>query len=111
MGLNLHLAVGKSSQTRGVFGLPPQLNITSGVLAYHQGQGITNFILKSGTNRFQGDMYENFRNTALDAGDALRARLRFEHQNEYGAPQRRIQGLRPKDNSTQFLRGQIYDNQ
>ncbi len=39
----------------------------SGVPAYYEGQGVTNFILKSGTNRFHGDLYENFRNTALDA--------------------------------------------
>jgi hypothetical protein len=58
--------------------------ITSGVPAYYQGQGVTNFILKSGTNHFHGDIYENFRNTALDAAGYFASTTPVEHQNEYG---------------------------
>lgn len=59
--------------------------ITSGVPAYYQGQGITNFIMKSGTNRFHGDVYENIRNTVFDAAGYFATKTPVERQNEFGA--------------------------
>ncbi len=58
--------------------------ITAGVPAYYAGQGLTNFVLKSGTNKFHGDVYENFRNTVLDAAGYFATKTPVEHQNEYG---------------------------
>lgn len=37
--------------------------------AQYQGQGIENYTIKSGSNRFHGAAYEYFRNTVLDARD------------------------------------------
>lgn len=61
--------------------------ITSGVPAYYTGQGVSNFVLKSGTNAFHGRVYENFRNTIFDAGGYFTspALKPIERQNEYGA--------------------------
>ena len=59
--------------------------ITSGVPAYYEGQGVTNFILKSGTNQFHGDVYENLRNTEFDARGFFAATTPVERQNEFGA--------------------------
>lgn len=58
--------------------------ISSGIPAYYVGQGITNFVMKSGSNDFHGDVYENFRNTALDAAGYFSTKTPVEHQNEYG---------------------------
>ncbi len=58
--------------------------ITSGVPAYYEGQGVTNFIIKSGTNHFHGDVYENIRNTAFDAAGYFASKTPVEHQNEFG---------------------------
>ena len=41
--------------------------ITSGIPAYYGGQGVTNLVLKSGTNQFHGEAFDYFRNEALDA--------------------------------------------
>ena len=59
--------------------------ITSGVPAYYQGSGITNLIMKSGTNKFHGDVYENIRNTVFDAAGYFASKTPVEQQNEYGA--------------------------
>ncbi len=59
--------------------------ITSGVPAYYAGQGVTNFILKSGTNNFHGDVYENIRNTVFDAAGYFSKKTPVERQNEFGA--------------------------
>ncbi len=59
--------------------------ITSGVPAYYEGQGLTNFITKSGTNKFHGDVYENIRNTVFDAAGYFSSVTPVEHQNEFGA--------------------------
>ena len=59
--------------------------ISSGVPAYYAGQGITNLILKSGTNRFHGDIYENIRNTLFDAAGYFSSKTPVEQQNEFGA--------------------------
>ena len=61
--------------------------ISSGVPSYYEGQGITNLVSKSGTNKFHGDVYENIRNTAFDAGGFTPlpgTPKPPEHQNEYG---------------------------
>ncbi len=39
---------------------------TNGEKAMYSGQGMMNFVLKSGTNQFHGSAYEYFRNTDLD---------------------------------------------
>lgn len=59
--------------------------ITSGVPAYYQGSGVTNLIMKSGTNRFHGDIYENVRNTVFDAAGYFASKTPVEQQNEFGA--------------------------
>ena len=58
--------------------------VTSGLPAYYSGQGVTNLVLKSGTNSFHGDVYENVRNTVFDAAGFFSAAAPVEHQNEYG---------------------------
>ncbi len=58
--------------------------LTSGIPAYYSGQGVTNLVLKSGTNQFHGDVYENVRNTAFDAAGYFATHPPVEHQNEYG---------------------------
>ncbi len=40
---------------------------TNGEKAMYSGQGMMNFVLKSGTNQFHGAAYEYFRNTDLDS--------------------------------------------
>src|SRR5882757_6779039 len=39
----------------------------TGSEATYEGQGVSNFIIKSGANKFHGGGYEFFRNTVLDA--------------------------------------------
>jgi hypothetical protein len=58
--------------------------ITGGVPAYYDGQGLANLVLKSGTNGFHGDVYENIRNTAFDAAGYFSTKTPVEHQNEFG---------------------------
>jgi hypothetical protein len=41
--------------------------LTNNPPASYQGQGVENFVLKSGTNDFHGSAFEFFRNTVLDA--------------------------------------------
>ena len=40
---------------------------TSGAKAMYEGQGMSNYVLKSGTNQFHGGVFEYFRNTDFDA--------------------------------------------
>jgi hypothetical protein len=67
---------------------------TSGISASYAGQGIQNYVHKSGTNSFHGSLFEYFRNTALDTwgfsapyvinpitGTAIKP---VEHNNEFG---------------------------
>ncbi len=58
--------------------------ITSGVPAYYTGQGVTNYVLKSGTNSFHGNVYENIRNTVFDAAGYFSKTTPVERQNEFG---------------------------
>ncbi len=57
---------------------------TSGQKAMYSGQGMQNFVLKSGTDHFHGSVYEYFRNTDLDARGFFPATVPVEHQNEFG---------------------------
>ena len=59
--------------------------ITSGVPAQYTGQGIMNVVLKSGTNAFHGDVYENIRNTVFDGPAYNSNTVPVDRQNEYGA--------------------------
>ncbi len=67
---------------------------TSGYSAIYEGQGVQNYVVKSGGSSYHGAAYEFFRNTALDTwgffganninpatGQALKP---IEHSNEYG---------------------------
>lgn len=57
---------------------------TAGTAPMYQGQGSTNFVLKSGTNHYHGAAYEYFRNTDLDARGFFASRTPVEHTNEFG---------------------------
>lgn len=58
---------------------------TSGAKAMYDGQGVENYVLKSGTNQFHGGVYEYFRNTDFDARGFFASVLPADHQNEFGA--------------------------
>lgn len=62
--------------------------------AEYQGQGIENYTIKSGSNRFHGAAYEYFRNTVLDARGYFPSFRPPEKQNQFGA---RIGGFILKD--------------
>ncbi len=49
------------------------------------GGGTTNIIYKSGTNRYHGDLFEFFRNSALDARNFFDKRIPEFRMNQYGA--------------------------
>jgi len=57
---------------------------TNGAKAQYQGQGVENYVLKSGTNAFHGAAFEYFRNTALDARGFFPGKRAIDHQNEFG---------------------------
>jgi hypothetical protein len=65
---------------------------TSGYSALYLGQGIENYVVKQGGNKYHAAVYEFFRNTALDAWGFFVAnnpltglpQKPVEHQNEYG---------------------------
>ena len=58
---------------------------TSGTAVTFNGQGASNYVVKSGTNTFHGAGFEYFRNKALDA-KAYFARVKpDDNQHEYGA--------------------------
>jgi hypothetical protein len=65
---------------------------TSGYPALYEGQGVENFNIKQGGNRYHAAVYEFFRNTALDTWGFYKANnpvtmlpeKPVEHQNEYG---------------------------
>lgn len=66
---------------------------TSGYSAIYEGQGIQNYTIKAGGNKYHGSAYEFFRNTALDTwgffgsvpnpATGLKQKP-IEHSNEYG---------------------------
>jgi hypothetical protein len=51
---------------------------------YGQGYGVMNFTMRSGTNRFHGDLFEFFRNDKLDAAGYFSAGKNAIRQNEFG---------------------------
>jgi hypothetical protein len=53
--------------------------------AEYQGQGIENYTIKSGSNKFHGAGYEYFRNTVLDARGYFPTFRPQEKQNQFGA--------------------------
>jgi Carboxypeptidase regulatory-like domain/TonB dependent receptor len=57
---------------------------TTGSEAMYEGQGVTNFIVKSGSSKFHGGVYEFFRNTDLDTKGFFPTSVPIEHQNEFG---------------------------
>ncbi len=57
---------------------------SAGTSVEYQGQGSSNYVIKSGTNSFHGTGYEYFRNTALDARGFFAPVRPAEHQNEFG---------------------------
>ena len=66
---------------------------TSGYPALYLGQGVQNYVVKQGGNKYHGAVYEFFRNTALDSWGFFKAPnpvvpgqfiKPVEHQNEYG---------------------------
>jgi hypothetical protein len=57
---------------------------TSGAKAMYEGQGMSNYVLKSGANQFHGGVFEYFRNTDFDARGFFAATTPIEHQNEFG---------------------------
>ena len=59
---------------------------TAGTESTYEGQGVSNYVVKSGTNHFHGGVYEYFRNTIFDAKAFFSPTLptTVEHQNEFG---------------------------
>jgi hypothetical protein len=67
---------------------------TVGYPALYEGQGVQNYTVKAGGNRYHGSAYEFFRNTALDTWGFFgpinkdpvtgKPQKPVEHQNEYG---------------------------
>jgi hypothetical protein len=58
---------------------------TNGAKAMYEGQGVSNYVFKSGTNQFHGGVFEYFRNTDFDARGFFALTTPIEHQNEFGA--------------------------
>ena len=57
----------------------------SGAKVMYEGQGVSNYVFKSGTNQFHGGVFEYFRNTDFDARGFFALTTPIEHQNEFGA--------------------------
>ena len=57
---------------------------TSGTAVMYNGQGASNYVVKSGTNRFRGSGFEFFRNKALDAKSFFAVAKPDDNQHEYG---------------------------
>src|ERR1700722_5730231 len=57
---------------------------TNGAKAMYEGQGVSNYVFKSGTNQYHGGVFEYFRNTDLDARGFFALTTPIEHQNEFG---------------------------
>jgi Carboxypeptidase regulatory-like domain/TonB dependent receptor len=58
---------------------------TSGTAVTFNGQGASNYVIKSGTNTFRGAGFEYFRNKALDAKAFFATTKPDDNQHEYGA--------------------------
>jgi hypothetical protein len=58
---------------------------TSGTAVMFNGQGASNYVVKSGTNTFRGAGFEYFRHKALDAKAFFATAKPDDNQHEYGA--------------------------
>ncbi len=58
---------------------------TSGTAVMFNGQGASNYVVKSGTNTFHGSVFEYYRNKALDAKAFFATVKPSDNQHEYGA--------------------------
>ena len=58
---------------------------TSGTAVMFNGQGASNYVVKSGTNTFRGSAFEFFRNKALDSKAFFAVAKPDDNQHEYGA--------------------------
>jgi len=58
---------------------------TNGQKAMYQGQGIHNYVIKSGTNLYHGGAFEFLRTTDFDARGFFAPKAPVDHQNEFGA--------------------------
>ena len=58
---------------------------TSGTAVMYNGQGASNYVIKSGTNSLRGSAFEFFRNKALDSKAFFAAFKPDDNQHEYGA--------------------------
>jgi len=57
---------------------------TSGTAVMYNGQGASNYVVKSGTNQWRGSAFEFFRNKALDAKSYFAATKPDDDQHEFG---------------------------
>ena len=57
---------------------------TSGTAAMYNGQGVSNYVVKSGTNQFRFTAFEFMRNTGLDTKSFFAATKPEDDQHEYG---------------------------
>ena len=57
---------------------------TSGTAVMYNGQGVSNYVVKSGTNQFRGSAFEFFRNKALDSKAFFAAAKPDDNQHEFG---------------------------
>jgi outer membrane receptor protein involved in Fe transport len=57
---------------------------TSGTAVMYNGQGASNYVVKSGTNQFRASGFEYFRNKALDAKAFFATTKPDDNQHEYG---------------------------
>ncbi len=58
---------------------------TSGTAVMFNGQGASNYVVKSGTNTFHGSAFEYYRNKALDTKAFFATAKPSDNQHEYGA--------------------------
>lgn len=85
VGLNLTLKVGATAEQAISVEAVDQFQVeTSGAAVMFNGQGSSNYVLKSGSNKFHGSAFEYFRNTVLDARGLFSARRPKQNQNEFG---------------------------
>ena len=57
---------------------------TSGTAVMYNGQGASNYVVKSGTNQFRGAAFEYFRNKALDSKAFFASAKPDDNQHEFG---------------------------
>jgi hypothetical protein len=80
-GESRYISIGMSIEAIEQF----QFETPSAGAGMYSGQGATNFVIKSGTNRFHGSAYYANRNTVLDARGFFATRRPQQNQNEFTA--------------------------